>query len=284
MQSRVRCTYKKPLSPGQQSVEHRRHLESSAAEVTVRVTLSRTKAGQGTYETIGDQEGPTYANVTQINRNSKSQTHREESLTHEDGTAKQTQSKDVHCTPLESSPLDATNKREAHGVADVKTPEKQENKDHVYAIVHKDNTGRAEGAASVHARAPSSKRLEPASRACSAVEPVNSSSSADPANHSDERPYSVELVNHSQEALVGDEKKDYLYAVVDKANKKKRPPQVIITEMLFCLVVCAFPCFFLIQAFGYIDQRFLPSLDLAVTTIISCSLKNNSKSRGGYLS
>ena len=127
-------------------------------------------------------------------------------------------------------------------MADVKTAEKQENKDHVYAIVHKDNTGR-EGAASVHARTPSSKRLEPASRACSAVEPVNRSSSADPANHSDERPYSVELVNHSQEALGGDEKKDYLYAVVDKANKKKRPPQVNITGVFF-LFDCL--CFFLL--------------------------------------
>ena len=144
---------------------------------------------------------------------------------------------------MESSPLDATNKREAHGVADVETAEKQENEDHVYAIVHKDNTGR-EGAMSVHARTPSSKRLEPASRTCSAVEPVNRSSSADPANPSDKRPYSVDLVNHSQEALVGDEKKDYLYAVVDKANKKKRPPQVNITGMLFCLVVCAFSRFF----------------------------------------
>ena len=212
VQSRVRCTYKKPLSPGQQSVERGRRPESSAAEVTVHVTLSRTKAGLDTYETIGDQEGPTYANVTQINR--KSQTNREESLTYQDGTAKQTQSKDGHCTPLESSPLDATNKREAHGVGDVKTAEKQENKDHVYAIVHKDNTGR-ECAASVHTRTPCSNRLKPASHAaCSAVKPVNRSSSADPADHSDARPNSVELVNHSQEALLGDEKKDYLYAVV----------------------------------------------------------------------
>ena len=82
-------------------------------------------------------------------------------------------------------------------MADVKTAEKQENKDHVDVIVQKDNTGR-EGATSVHARTLSSKRLEPASRACSAVEPVNRSSSADSANHSDERPYSVELVDHSQ--------------------------------------------------------------------------------------
>ena len=243
VQSRVRCTYKKPLSPGQQSVEHRRNLESSAAEVTVHVSLSRTKAGLGTYETIGDQEGPTYADVTQINR--KSQTRREESLLYEDGTAKQTQSKDGHRTPSESSPLDATNKREAHGVADVKAAEKQENKDHVYAIVHKDNTGR-EGAASVpHARTPFSKRLEPASRPYSAVEPVNRSSSADPANHSDERPYSVELVNHSPEALVGDEKKDYLYAVVDNRKKQeKRPPQVIMRECFFVWLSVLFLPFF----------------------------------------
>ena len=190
VQSRVRCTYKKPLSPGQQSVEHGRHLESSATEVTVHVTLSRTKAGLDTYETIGDQQGPTYANIKQINM--KYQTHREESSTHEDGTAKQTQSEDErrHCLPMETSPLDATNKLEAHGVADVKTAEKQENKDHVYAIVHKDNKGR-DSAASVHARTPCLKRLEPASPACSAVKPVNRSSTADPADHSNTRLCSV---------------------------------------------------------------------------------------------
>ena len=50
----------------------------------------------------------------------------------------------------------------------------------------------------------------------------------------------MELVCHSQEALGEDEKKDYLYVVVDKANKKKIPPQKNKTGTLFCLVVCAF--------------------------------------------
>ena len=277
VQSRVRCTYKKPLSPGQ-LVEHGQHLESSAAEVTVQVTLLRTEAGLDTYETIGEQQGPTYANVKQINL--KSQTHREESLTHEDGTAKQTKSEDGYCMPLESLPLNATNKLEAHGVVDVKTAEKQENKDHVYAIVHKGNKGK-DSAASVHTKTPFPKRLEPASLACSAVKPVNRSSTADPADHSDARPCSVELVNNSQEALVEDEKKAYLYAVVDKTNKKKRPSQVNITGMLFSLVVCAVSCFFSKIYFGNIDpERFMLSLDLSVTIIISFSLKNNSKSRG----
>jgi len=40
--------------------------------------------------------------------------------------------------PLESSPLDATNKLEAHGVVDVETWGKQETKDYVYAVVYKD--------------------------------------------------------------------------------------------------------------------------------------------------
>ena len=174
----------------------------------------------------------------------KYQTHREESSTHEDGTAKQTQSEDErrHCLPMETSPLDATNKLEAHGVADVKTAEKQENKDHVYAIVHKDNKGR-DSAASVHARTPCLKRLEPASPACSAVKPVNRSSTADPADHSNARPCSVELVNNPQEALVEDEKKDYLYAVVDKANKKKRPPQVNIRNAFLFGCLCCFLLF-----------------------------------------
>jgi len=41
--------------------------------------------------------------------------------------------------PLESSPLNASNKLEAHGVVDVKTKGKQVDKDHVYAVVHNDN-------------------------------------------------------------------------------------------------------------------------------------------------
>ena len=124
--------------------------------------------------------------------------------------------------PLESSPLDTTNKLEEPGVVDVKIAGKQENKDHVYAVVHKDNKGR-DPAPSVHARTPCSKRVETSIHPCSAVEPVNRSSS------SDSSPSSVEPVNHSQHAFGGDEKKDYLYAVVDKANRKKRPPQVNIT-------------------------------------------------------
>ena len=257
VQSRVRCTYKKPLSPEQQSVEQGQHLESSVTEVTVHVSLLRTEAGLDTYETIGDQQGPTYANVKQINMNC--QTHRDESLTHEDGTVKQTQSEDEHCLPSETSLPDAKNKLDAHGVADVKTAEKQENKDHVYAIVHKANQGRDSGA-SVHTKTPCSKRLEPASPACSAVTPVNRSSAADPADHLDARRSSVELVNHSQEALVGDEKKDYLYAVVDKANRKKRPPQVNTTGMHFCWVVCAFSCCFFLNFFWQYRSKIFCSL------------------------
>ena len=141
--------------------------------------------------------------------------------------------------PLESAPLDTTNKLEEHGVVDVKIAGKQENKDHVYAFVHKDSKGR-DPAASVHARTPCSKRVEPLIRPCSAVEPVNRSSSADPSNHSDSSPSFVEPVNHSEDALVGDEKKDYLYAVVDKANTKKRPPQVHITFINFCFSLSFF--------------------------------------------
>jgi len=224
VQSRVRCTYNKPSSsPGQQSDQHGRHLGSSAAEVTVHVTLSRTEAGPDTYETVEDQDGPTYANVKQTNR--KSQTHIEDSLTHEDGNPKQTQSEDRNCMPLESSPLDATKRLQAHGVVDVETAGKQESKDYVYAVARKDNKGR-DSVASFQARKPCSKQMEPAIRPNSAVESAKRLSSApDPANHSDARCSSVEPLNHSQDALSGDEKKEYLYAVVDKANTKKRPPQ-----------------------------------------------------------
>jgi len=93
---------------------------------------------------------------------------------------------------LNSSPLDATKKLQAHAVVNVKTAEKQENKDHVYAVVHKDNKGR-DSAASFHSRTPYSKHLGPAIRPCSSVEPVNCSSSVEPVNRSS----SVEPVNRS---------------------------------------------------------------------------------------
>ena len=193
------------------------------------VTLSRTEAGLDTYETIGDQEGPTYANVKQNNK--KSQIYREESLTYEERTPKQTQADDGYCMPLESSPMAATNKLDAYEVVDVKIAEKEENIDHVYANIQKENQGR-DSEASFHARTPCSN-LESAILPSSAVKPANRSSSADPVNHTDARCSSVEPVNHSQDALPGNEKKAYLYAVVDKANKKKRPPQVDITERFY---------------------------------------------------
>ena len=171
-----------------------------------------------TCEIAGDQEGPTYANVKQIKR--KSQTHREESSTQEDGTTKQTQSADEHCTPLMRSTPNTTDNFQAHGAADVNTVEKQENKDYVYAIVHKDNKGR-DPAVSDHARTPCSKRLQ--------------------------------VVNHSQEALVGDEKIDYLYGKQEKeATSGKYNGDAF-------LVICAFSVLLFKIFFGDIDQRLLLS-------------------------
>ena len=135
---------------------------------------------------------------------------------------------------LESTPLDATNKLEEDGVVHVETGGKQETKDYVYAVVHKENKGR-DSVASFHARKPWSKHMEPTIRLNSAVESANRPSSApDPENHSDARCSSMEPLNHLQDAVSGDEKKEYLYAVVDKANTKKRPPQVDITGTLLC--------------------------------------------------
>jgi len=182
------------------------------------------------YEIVGDQEGPTYANVKQTNR--KSQTPREDSLTHEEGTPKQTQSADKNYMPLASSPVDATNKLDAHSEVYVKTAGKQD-KDYVYAVVHKDNKGR-DCVASFDARKDCSKHMEPVIRPNSVESANRSSSASDPANHSDARCSSVEQLNHSHDALSGDEEKEYLYAVVYKANTKKRPPQVDITGTIFC--------------------------------------------------
>ncbi len=281
VKSRIRCTYEKPSSPGQQSDEH---------SVTVHVTVSRTETGLDTYETVnGLKEERTYSNVKKTSRmsmpergeslepvntpssaapvsrgldtyetvddckkeqtyaavkntNRKSRPERGESFTRKEEAENQTRPEDEHCFPLEdSSERDATKKLETTGVPDVKDEKQEENKDHVYAVVHRDGRGKVSGA-SFHAKAARTSlkddtSLEPANRS-SSVEPVSRLSSvqsvdrssfvnpADCSSSATETGLNTNEAAPNEDALARDEKKDYLYAVVDKTNKKKRPPQV----------------------------------------------------------
>ena len=101
---------------------------------------------------------------------------------------------------------------------------KEENKDHVYAVVHKERKGRASSKAST-LKTPSDRPQEGTRGS-----PVNRGSYVDCVDRSS-HPTDSGLGNNAKAA----ESKtphaggniEYLYAAVDKTKRKKKPPQVI---------------------------------------------------------
>ena len=186
------------------------------------------------------KEESTYETVQLTNRKSRSDGG--EYINREEGGEKKARSEDRCSFPLGSTrDLDATKKSETQGVVDVETKKQEENKDRVYAVANKGGKGKVSGS-SFHVKAKYSLKDD------TPLEPVNGLSSVESVNRlSDVQPAvclsSVDPVNPSSSVAetglknkkavadeggpAGDEKKDYVYAVVDKANKKRKPPQVI---------------------------------------------------------
>ena len=235
--------------------ENKDHVYKDSREKVSRVSFQETvnrpssiqpmSRGLDSYETVNDcKEESAYEAVEKNNRKSRSDTG--ESFTREEAK-KQMRSDDGYCIPLDNSPkVDATKKLETHGVVDVKMEKEEENMGHVYAVVHKDSPGKV-SRASFHAKARCSLQGDTSVNRPSSVAPVSCLSSV----QSDDRSTSVNPVKRSssaieterntnetaadEEAVAGEEKKEYLYAAVDKANKKRRPPQVIIYVRIFFL-------------------------------------------------
>ena len=237
--------------------ENKDHVYKDCREKVSRVSFQETvnrpssiqpmSRGLDSYETVNDcKEESAYEAVEKNNR--KSRSDRGESFTREEAK-KQMRSDDGYCIPLDNSPkVNATKKLEKNAVIDAKNDKQEENKDHVYAIVHKDSRGKV-SRASFHAKARCSLQGDTSVNRSSSVAPVSRLSSV----QSDHRSTSVNPVKRSssvieterntnetaadEDAVAGEEKKEYLYAAVDKANKKKRPPQVIICVRIFFFLI-----------------------------------------------
>ena len=190
---------------------------------------ANSRKEESTYETVQLTDG-------------KSRSDGGEYINRKGGGEKKARSEDRCSFPLGSTrDLDATKKSETQGVVDVETKKQEENKDRVYAVANKGGKGKVSGS-SFHVKAKYSLKDD------TPLEPVNGLSSVESVNRlSDVQPAvclsSVDPVNPSSSVAetglknkkavadeggpAGDEKKDYVYAVVDKANKKRKPPQVI---------------------------------------------------------
>ena len=198
LHDRVDCTYEVPLSSELQSFDPVlvQQMQSSA-ELTVHPTLSQTESGPAIYETLSDCEKECeYDDVDETNRKSRSVN------TVLVGGEKGLEQPPALCD------------------------KKGENKDHVYAVVHKERKGRASSEASTLKK--SSDRPQKGKSGL----PLNRGSYVDCIGRSS-HPTDSGLRNNintaERETLQPGGSIGYLYAAVDKTKKKRKKPQVIIT-------------------------------------------------------
>ena len=235
LHDRVTCTYEVPPSSELQSIDPvlGQQIQSSA-EVTVHLSLSHTDSGPAIYETASDcKKECEHDHIDETNRKSRSVT---------EGCS------DIQEKAQENTVLVSGEKgiEQAPALCD----KKEEEKDHVYAVVHKERKGGANSGASTL-----KKSLDRPQEGTSGLT-VNQGSCVDCIGRSSHPTYSG--LDNNTEAAESETPQTggnsgYLYAAVDKA-KKKKPPQVIhftnpdnilfcffiivIHEDLFCLQRC----------------------------------------------
>ena len=206
---RVTCTYEVPLSSELQSIDPVliQQMQSSA-ELTVHLTLSQTESVPAAYETVSDcKKECEWDNIDETNRKSRSV---------REGYS-DTQERARENTVLVSGEKGI---QQPHTLRD----NKEENKDHVYAVVQKERKDRASSKANT--LKPPSDRPQEGTRGS----PVNWGSYVD----------CVDRSSHPTDSWLGNNAKaaesktpqaggniEYLYAAVDKTKRKKKPPQVI---------------------------------------------------------
>ena len=207
LRDRVTCTYEVPPSSELQSIDPvlGQQIQSSA-EVTVHLTLSQTESGPITHDTASDcKKECEHDHLDETNRKSWSMS---------EGCS------DIQERVRENTVLVSAEKRieQPPAVCD----KKEEGKDYVYAVVHRERKGGASSGASTLKK--SSVRPQEGTGL-----PVNRGSCVDCDDRSS-HPTNSGLDKNTEaadnETLQAGGNSEYLYAAVDK-TKKKKPPQVI---------------------------------------------------------
>ena len=181
LQDRVTCTYEVPPSSELQSIhpEHVQQIQSSAA-LTVHLTLSQTESGLATYEEVSDcSKECEYDDIDESYR--KKRPAGEECS-------------DIKERGRENTELVSGEKGIQHSPL---YDQKEEERHHVYAVVHKERKERGNSEASTLIK--------------SSCRPQEGTSRVSVESETPQAGGSIE----------------YLYAAVDKTKKKKKQPQVI---------------------------------------------------------
>lgn len=183
----------------------------SSAELTVHLTLSRTESGLATYETVSDCKRECSYDNNETNRKLSSVS---------EGCS------DIQERAPENTVLVIGEKgiQQPPALCD----KKEENKDHVYAVVHKERKGRTSSEVSALEKTAGHPQEETSGLPVQWASHVDQSPSLTPENGSSHQTDSG-LDNNteaagSQTPQAGGNT-DYLYAAVDMTKKKKKPPQ-----------------------------------------------------------
>ena len=185
----------------------------SSAEVTVHLTLSQTESGPTTYGTPSDCK-------KECEHDHLDETNRKSWLMSEGCS-------DIQERVRENTVLVSGEKgiQQPPALCD----KKEENKDHVYAVVHKERKGRASSEASALEETAGRPQEETSGLPVQWASCVDHSPSLTPENGASHQTDSG-LDNNTEaaesETPQAGGNSEYLYAAVDK-TKKKKPPQVI---------------------------------------------------------
>ena len=213
-EDRVICTYEKPSSSELTSLDPVLVQQTqSSAELTVHLTLSRTESGLATYETVSDCKRECGYDNIETNRKLSSVS---------EGCS------DIQERAPENTVLVSGEKgiQQPPALCD----KKEENKDHVYAVVHKERKGRASSEVSALEKTAGRPQEETSGLPVQWASCVDQSPSLTPENGSSHQT-DTGLDNNTEatgsEAPQAGGNTEYLYAAVDMTKKKKKPPQVI---------------------------------------------------------
>ena len=207
LHDRVTCTHEVPPSSELQSIDpvHVKEIRSSAA-LTAHLALSPTESGLATYQSVSDCKNECeYDDIADTYRNSRPAS---------EGYS------DIHESAQENSVVVSGEKGKQQPTA--LCDKEEENKDHLYAVVHKERKGRASSEASALKKSSYHPQEEISGL------PVNRRSCVDCIGCSS-HPTESGLDNNteapeSKTPQAGASIK-YLYAAVNKTkNKKKQPP------------------------------------------------------------
>ena len=185
------------------------------------LNLSPSEDGLDTYETVNeDKQEHTYADVKNINGTSRCDNS--EFFSHQQEARTQNEHNDGYLIPTDGSAMVHT-----EGYRD-NSMENDERKDRVYAVVHiQPGEGKAKFCKELVVQGESLDATRSSQLYANGEHSMQFENPASPGAENEVANSGTPTEGEPNTQGGDAESKDYLYAVVDKAKKKRKPPQVI---------------------------------------------------------